>query len=619
MTVSEDVAADGSGTGLVGLQLDDQCDERDETTLAELDHSSSSRPRIDAVRIQSFKRIIDVRIDLGPITYLVGGNNSGKSSVLQAIHTAVSCAQASLEQGHKVVAETSLRYSPVADFSLLGHGAPYENRAGGQRGIVEFEGIAASNSERAEYRIEMYKARNHNNVGVDRSGLYAGFGQVICDPKTLFSVYVPGLAGVPHREEMSGYAAVFRKAASGDANLVFRNIIRLLAERSLLTELEALLEGVLKTPVSFRVDFDSNRDLYVDVRLAAGVNISPRDHLPVDLWGTGLLQITQIFAYVLLFRPALLLVDEPDSHLHPSRQKSLGVALETVSQRFKCKVVVSTHSRHLITGASDAVKVVWMKDGKVESDSQKELTALLMDLGALDQLDNATKTVIYTEDESPFALELALDSGQAHQGKIRIASFNGLNNSFAAEAFHEMTELMDSSPRVLIHRDRDFLTPDELAAWSKPFTDRGIKVFCPVRCDTESYHATAAHVAAVTGISPVEAESLRAEVIAENLPDFRKRHREKRRFANRKYLDGGAPRTEDLWPDDAPPSEEVLYGKLLLAKLEEKLRTRKLLSKGDSLRAYVSDELREDLIAALSDDEEEVEFRHGGPSGSGKK
>lgn len=139
---------------------------------------ASSRLRIDAVRVRNFKKIEDTRIELGPITYLVGGNNSGKSSVLQAIHTAVSCAQASVELGQQVVAEASLRYSPVAEFSLLGHGAPYGNRSHGQRGVVDFEGVAADSSVGSEYRIEMYKARNHNNVGVDRSGTSAGFGQV---------------------------------------------------------------------------------------------------------------------------------------------------------------------------------------------------------------------------------------------------------------------------------------------------------------------------------------------------------------------------------------------------------------------------------------------------------
>ena len=208
--------------------------------------------------------------------------------------------------------------------------------------------------------------------------------------------------------------------------------------------------------------------------------------MPVDLWGTGILQVTQIFAYVLLFRPALLLVDEPDSHLHPSRQKSLGRALEEVADRFHCKVIVSTHSRHLVTGASQAVKVVWMKDGGVESSNQRELTALLMDIGALDQLDNSTKAVIYTEDEIPRVLERSLIEAGYSLDTVKVATFNGLNNSYAVRAFREMTEMMVSSPRVIVHRDRDFLSEEELALWKKPFVDEGITVFCPKLCDTEA-------------------------------------------------------------------------------------------------------------------------------------
>ena len=557
------------------------------------------RLQISAVRIQNFKKISDTRIELGPITYLVGGNNSGKSSVLQALHTAVSCAQASVELGQRVVAETSLRYSPVADFALLGHDAPYENRSGGKRGIVEFEGLAAGTADPAEYRIEMYKARNRDNLGVERSGLLAGFGQVICDPNKLFSVYVPGLAGVPLREGVSGYSAVFHKAASGDANLVFRNIIRLLADRNLLGELEQLVGEVLKSHVSFRVNFDLERDLYVDVQLAADSAPDPKNFLPVDLWGTGLLQITQIFAYVLLFKPALLLVDEPDSHLHPSRQKSLGVALERVSEQFHCKVIVSTHSRHLITSASEAVKVVWMKEGRVESSSHRELAALLMDLGALDQLDNNTKTIIYTEDENPKILKQALDSLSLPAGSVKFATFNGINNTFAAEAFKDMVGLMDSAPRVLIHRDRDFLTDQELEEWSQPFLDRGISVFCPPLCDTESYCVSEAHIALATDMDLADVKSLRDAVISENKDELRKKHREKRRFANKRYLDGGAPRTEELWPTTELPTEGCLYGKLLKVKMEEALRKKGLLTQGARLDDVASVELAKELRQVL--------------------
>jgi len=560
--------------------------------------------RLDAVRIKNFKKIIDTRLELGPITYLVGGNNSGKSSVLQAIHTAVSCAQASVEAKQKVVAEASLRYSPVADFSLLGNGAPYDNKGTGHRGSVDFEGVASDGETAAEYRIEMYKARNHNNVGVEREGLSPGFGQIISDPTTLFSVYVPGLAGVPHREEMSGYAAVFRKAASGDANLVFRNIIRLLSDEENLPALEDLLTDVLETPVSFRVTYDPNRDLYVDVRLAAGDKPDARDFLPVDLWGTGLLQITQIFAYVLLFRPAILLVDEPDSHLHPSRQKSLARALEKVSTRFGCKVLVSTHSRHLITGASDSVKVVWMRDGAIVSAEQRQLTALLMDLGALDQFDKATpKIILCTEDQQPHSLRLALDALGHPEGQVAIASFNGLENSQTAEAFKSMAELMDPPPRVIVHRDRDFLTESEVTTWSEIFQSRNLEVFVPKMCDTEAYHATAAHLAAATDLTLADATVVRDQVIKEQQKSLREKLVQKRRHANKQYLDGGAPRTDDMWPQGEEPPEELIYGKHLMTQLNVTLRKTGKFKQKQSLLDTVSKEFQAELEAALQERE----------------
>lgn len=43
--------------------------------------------------------------------------------------------------------------------------------------------------------------------------------------------------------------------------------------------------------------------------------------LPLDSIGTGLLQVIQIFAYIEYFSPKIVLLDEPDSHIHPTKQK----------------------------------------------------------------------------------------------------------------------------------------------------------------------------------------------------------------------------------------------------------------------------------------------------------
>ncbi|WP_459677875.1 AAA family ATPase, partial [Acidisoma sp. 7E03] len=156
--------------------------------------------KIEQVKIDNFKKISSAVISLNSVNYLVGGNNAGKSSILQAIHMAVSCAKLSAERGETVVPESEVRYSPTSEFTSLGHSAPYENGKDGSRGRVEFIGKTVDDAV-ASYRIEIYKGRNYGNVGVERTGVYTNFGQVIVDPKKLFSVYVPGISGIPHREE----------------------------------------------------------------------------------------------------------------------------------------------------------------------------------------------------------------------------------------------------------------------------------------------------------------------------------------------------------------------------------------------------------------------------------
>ncbi|WP_080425130.1 AAA family ATPase [Burkholderia ubonensis] len=50
-------------------------------------------PKISSVTIRRFKRLEEIELPLSEVTLLIGANNAGKSSVLQAIHFAVSIAQ----------------------------------------------------------------------------------------------------------------------------------------------------------------------------------------------------------------------------------------------------------------------------------------------------------------------------------------------------------------------------------------------------------------------------------------------------------------------------------------------------------------------------------------------
>lgn len=80
------------------------------------------------MRIQSFKRITDAAIDLGAVNVFVGGNNAGKSSLIQGLHFGVGLLQTIALSGiwktSTSLSPTQLIYSPAVDIQALGDVTP---------------------------------------------------------------------------------------------------------------------------------------------------------------------------------------------------------------------------------------------------------------------------------------------------------------------------------------------------------------------------------------------------------------------------------------------------------------------------------------------------------------
>lgn len=522
------------------------------------------RFQINSVEVRNFKRITEAQVPFNVITYLVGGNNSGKSSVLQAIHTAVSCMQISVEQGQKVIPESDLRYSPTAHFEQLGHERPYENNKGGSRGTVTFE--AVSGDTPITFDIEMYKARNHNNAGVEYTK-NSPLRPQIADPSRLFSVYVPGLTGIPHREEYKSFGSILRMAAGGEANLVFRNIVYHLKERNQIARLQEIASTVLSSKAEFHVEFNDAHDQFIEVSLS----LNGGAPLPVDLWGTGVLQVTQIVAYALLFEPTILLVDEPDSHLHPSWQKTMAATFDEIAQSLGCRIVITTHSRHMITAAPEGTRVVWMKDGRVADSDAREISEVLLDLEALDSFDRDARIIVYTEDENDSSLTRCLDSIPSSRD-ISLLTYSGLKNAPKVSQMNSLMQKLNKDATIVIHRDRDCMTDEELSTWAKPYEDAGMVTFIPRMADTESYYCTPEYLAVALKIPEQEALSIVSKCIQENILELREKFDSKRAAANALYhlSDGRSPISDDLWDEwSRDGSMRHIYGKHLLKLIKQ--------------------------------------------------
>src|SRR3546814_14270378 len=123
------------------------------------------------------------------------------------------------------------------------------------------------------------------------------------------------------------------------------------------------------------VRFNDREDIKIqalyDEAVLAGVR------RPLETAATGVLQVVQIFAYLILFRPKLLLIDEPDAHLHPDKQERLIEALEYAAGEFNVQIILTTHSTHIARAASPSAILAWVKNGIVSNQEDAAIRSLL--------------------------------------------------------------------------------------------------------------------------------------------------------------------------------------------------------------------------------------------------
>ena len=540
---------------------------------------------IKQVKINRFKSIDSAVIDLDKINVLVGANNAGKSSVLQALQFTTSVAQTAklYSQNAKFdkdsvwatsVYPDQLIYSPVKD--------PYVLAKGGTLKEDISMGISVSFTEDSgESVVATFRKGRNKNIAARFEGNVVG--QHLASLENPFCMYVPGLAGIPFEEEIRAVGIVRRIAAKGDSNTVFRNVINLLYND--LTKWKLFLKDLKEIfpNIEFEISSDPNVDGFIDVkfRLNEGDPL-----LPIDLAGTGVLQATQIAAYVNYFQPALLLLDEPDSHLHPDNQKALATLLVSLADRTETTIIISTHSRHLMSALRSDAKFFLVKDGEISSSEYNHYIGLL-ELGALDEYDQikegALKYIILTEDSSIDSrkyLRGVLEASGFSKDEFQIYSYNGVSQIESAKMFANF--LLDINPtlKIIIYRDRDGLYDDEIKA-IKEKIEFDPRVSCVVAHfnDIEMYYCNATHIVAICSaqsldISEEDAATLIAEAMLEAEAESKRKfyaHRVEK--ANKDRKDPGAAMTE---AETAFAADKIVYvyGKKVAGLLKAKLQRR---------------------------------------------
>jgi energy-coupling factor transporter ATP-binding protein EcfA2 len=466
------------------------------------------RNQLKSVRVTCFKGIKDAAFDVTAINVFIGANNSGKSTLAQVIHFSIGLLQSielAKRWGNKEtitlsLSPTQLLYSPCANLYALGQG--------GQ--LLETPdsaiGVSFVLDDGKKINLIIGKGRNGNiHVTVDN----VTAAKSLANLEKPFTIYSPGLAGIARNEEFISTGVLLRTMARGDANLVFRNILLRLSDSDHAEAWSDFLDDLRKlfTDIKITVSYNDRTDEHIMVLTDAGSG-----DVPIELAGTGVLQAIQILAYIHYFHPSVIILDEPDSHLHPNNQRLLCKLLQGVAEERDTQVFLTTHSRHVVDALSGQASFLWVRNGTVEKMEQDHDLAVLLDIGALDVKEMLSKSqakcIVLTEDALKQGLEVLLDSSGVPMSDTLVLAYYGCTAPHNLRPLLELIHVSNPKAMIVVHRDRDYLTETEVENWAIEIRRMGAEPFLTKGVDIESHFLCAKHLAGLNNRSEEEMQEL---------------------------------------------------------------------------------------------------------------
>ena len=345
---------------------------------------------IHTVRIRGFKRFDEVEFHLPGHVVLAGPNNTGKTTVLQAIASWSLALRRWRElndfnrrRGYTwaPIARQAFGAVPLRSFDLLWT----DRRYGGQ---IEIELRHSSG-----WSVTMELQASTTEQILVRPG--AQVSSKMLGTLDLRTVFVPPMTGLGTEEPLFHPPKIEQLLGLGRPGEVLRN---LLAEASQ----NERAWGALKASISKLFGYEllppdaSGAHILSEYTMTEG---GPR--LDIASAGSGFQQILMLLAFLNTRQGAVLLLDEPDAHLHVILQDAIYHELRTVAARQRSQLIVATHSEVVINAVEPRELCVMLDEPRMVADSE-ERSRLVSSLRVLSNVDImqalGVRGILYVED-----------------------------------------------------------------------------------------------------------------------------------------------------------------------------------------------------------------------------
>jgi len=326
---------------------------------------------ITKIRIRNLKRFDDIEFELGSAVVLIGPNNSGKTSALQALSLWDVGIKKWFERRGQKTAPDKRPGVTINRRDLIALPTPRADllwRNLHMRDVRQVNKKPVTKNIRIDIIIE-----GESKGVVWKCGLefdYANPESFYCRPlrlseEPLKRMPVPEEASkvdITYLPPMSGLAATERKLEPGAINVligegrtaeVLRNLCHRTCENK---ENWENLVGSIKSLFGVTL----NPPLYIQERGEVSMSYIEPNGTELDLSsaGRGLQQTLLLLAHLYAKPNTLLLLDEPDAHLEILRQREMYQLITSVASDRGSQVVAASHSEVILQEAADRDVVI---------------------------------------------------------------------------------------------------------------------------------------------------------------------------------------------------------------------------------------------------------------------
>ena len=376
------------------------------------------------IRIRNFKRFDNVDVELGKAVVLIGPNNSGKTTALQALAlwdlgarrwNEKRKGKSSPEKRPGVtVNRRDLASIPVPVANLLWRNLHVRDV---RRSKEDGEPTQKTENVRVDIIVDGVTHDRAWSCGLEFD--YANEESFYCRPlrvgkgpermsvpdevESVRVAFLPPMSGLADREFVKEPGEIGVLIGQGQTAQVLRNLCYQIYKNKdsghwddLVTHIRALFGVVLLAP-QYIAERSEITLAYKDVR---------GNELDLSSSGRGLQQTLLLLAHLYANPGAVLLLDEPDAHLEILRQRQTYNLLIQIAEEDGSQIIAASHSEVVLNEAADRDVVIAFVGKPHRIDDRKaQVLKALRDIG-FDQYYQAEETgwVLYLENSTDLAI-----------------------------------------------------------------------------------------------------------------------------------------------------------------------------------------------------------------------